>query len=317
MAVHTKLTFEEINDHLKNYDLGNLVEFKEILDGIDNSNFIIFTESGKYILTIFEERINKSYLSFFIDFVAHLANQGVSCPHPITDNRGQMLTDLKSKKSVIVTFLNGSHPQEIESAHCFEVGKALASLHLAAASFKPTKPNDLGILGWKSFFAKFSAQTQKFQAGLDQEITAAIEFLTANWRFDLPNSVCHLDFFPDNVFFDENQKISGLIDFYFAATDSWIYDFAVTINAWCFDGVEFNPEKFNELFRGYQSLRKFSETELDFLSIACIGASMRFLLTRLFNKFNTKDTSLAKIKDPLEYLAKLRFFRSYPKLFIA
>jgi len=304
MAVYTKITQDEITSHLKNYSLGELVAVKEIIDGIDNSNFILETTKGKFIFTIFEARIDKNSLPFFMNFKLHLARKGIACPRPMLDNQGHVIVDFKNKKSSIVSFLNGKATQKISSNHCFEVGKFLAQMHLAAQDFGEKRENELGIKGWRPLFSKFEHLVDDYQKNLRHEILQCIDFLEEMWRFDLPSAVTHLDFFPDNVFFDEHEKVSGAIDFYFAATDLLIYDFAIVVVAWCDE-----EEKFLELLEGYESQRKFSEAEKDFLKIALVGAAMRFLLTRLHDMFFTPKDSFVNIKDPQEYLRKLRFFR--------
>ncbi len=322
MAVYTKLTISEISSHLQNYDLGKLVEFKEIIEGIDNSNFILVTEKNgieqKFILTVFEARIDKTQLPFFINFKLHLAQKGICCPNPILNNFGVALLEIKKKKSIIASFLSGKtlQPEDdgcystITKNHCFEIGKILAKLHLAARDFSFIRENELGINGWKSLFSKFDHLVNDYEQNLREEILENLNFLNNSWNFDLPSSAVHSDLFPDNVFFDKNE-VSGVIDFYFAATDSLIYDFAITVNAWCFDEKNnFIEEKFDAMILGYELIRKFSDSEKRFLKIALIGASMRFLLTRLHDMFFTPKGSLVKIKNPQEYLQKLRFFRS-------
>jgi homoserine kinase type II len=311
MAVYTRLTRLELEEHLQNYRLGKLVDFKEIIEGIDNSNFVLVTEKGKFILTIFESRIDKNALPFFINFKLHLAKKRIPCPRPILDNHGLAIVDLKEKKSSIATFLEGKSCKKITPLHCFEVGKILAQLHEAASDFAMQRKNDLGINGWKPLFSRFEHLLENYQKNLGGEILENLNFLEKSWNHDLPSAAAHVDLFPDNVFFDKNEKVSGVIDFYFAANEALIYDFAVTVNAWCFDEKNnFNEKSFSEMLRGYESLRKFSDAEKNFLKIALIGASMRFLLTRLHDMFFTPKDSLVKIKDPQEYLAKLRFFKS-------
>jgi homoserine kinase type II len=318
MAVHTKLTKIEIAQHLENYALGELIDFKEIIEGIDNSNFIIITEKGKFILTIFEDRINKNELSFFINFKLHLAKKGICCPAPIPDKSGFTVVDLKGKKSVIVTFLSGATLQKCEDGyydniskkHCFEVGKVTAKLHEAARDFKIRRENDLGIKGFRPLFSKFEHLLENYQKNLQSEISEDLNFLEKSWNHDLPASSVHVDLFPDNVFFDKEQNVSGVIDFYFAAQDLLLYDFAIVANAWCFDEKNnFDKEKFTELMRGYEEVRKFSVDEKQFLNVALVAAAMRFLLTRLHDMFFTPKDSLVTIKDPQEYLMKLRFWR--------
>lgn len=319
MAVYTKISRDEVVQHLKKYDLGEMVSLKEIIEGIDNSNFILETTQGKFILTIFESRIKENELPFFINLKLHLAQKGICCPRPILDRSGSPISVLKEKKSAIVTFLSGAtlkpsddgYYDNITSEHCFAVGKQLAKLHLAAADFEMTRKNDLGIDGWKPLFSKFESLLENYQKNLAAEISQDLNFLKTSWYQDLPNCAAHLDFFPDNVFFDQSAQTSGVIDFYFAANDLMIYDFAIIVNAWCFDEKNnFITQKFEQMLQGYESIRKFSEQEKDFLEIALIGAAMRFLLTRLHDMFFTPKDSLVKIKNPQEYLAKLRFFKS-------
>ncbi len=325
MAVHTKLTKAEIINHLTKYSsekLGELLDYQEIIEGIDNSNFLIITTNGKFILTVFESRIDKNLLPFFVNFKLHLASKKIFCPQPILDKSGAAIVSLtgnqSEKKSVIVSFLKGSTLKQnaigayetITANHCFEVGKTLAKLHNAALDFDMRRENDLGINGWKSLFSKFESLLDNYQKNLREEIIQNLEFLQNSWRSDLPSAVTHLDLFPDNVFFDEEKKVSGVIDFYFAAEDALIFDFAVVVNAWCFDwNFNFVEENFTELLRGYETLRKCSDEEKNFLKFALLGAAMRFLLTRLHDLFFTPKDSLIKIKNPQEYLKKLRYFR--------
>lgn len=318
MAVYTKINQSQISDHLQNYNIGKLVKFKEIIQGIDNSNFILETDAGRFILTIFESRIDEKDLPFFINFKLHLAQKGICCPKPIANKDGEVIADLQSKNSAIVTFLDGAtlEPQSdgyynnITPKHCFEVGKILAKLHVAAQDFSMSRSNDLGINDWKEFLTKFTDKLDSYQQGLALEINENLEFLQKSWNFDLPSGPSHLDLFPDNVFFDKNNNLSGVIDFYFAANDLLIYDLAIIVNAWCFDeNNNFSQKKFAEMLKGYEISRVISESEKDFLKIALVAASMRFLLTRLHDMFFTPKDSLVNIKDPQEYIAKLRFFR--------
>ena len=305
MAVYTKLTTEEVAEHLRKYQLGELISCTDILAGIDNSNFVLETTKGKFILTIFEKRIKESELPFFINFKLHLAKKGVLCPCPILDKSGATIVDLKNKKSAIVTFLNGKEAKNILPNHCFEVGKILAQMHLAAADFSDKRENDLGVKFFRPLLSKFEHLLENYEKNLRSEILEDLEFLEAAWSDNLPSAATHLDLFPDNVFFDKNDKACGVIDFYFAANDALIYDFAITMVAWCD-----SEEKFLQLFSGYESIRKFSEAEKDFLKIALVSAAMRFLLTRLHDMFFTPKDSFVKVKDPQEYLQKLRFFKS-------
>lgn len=318
MAVHTKLTNQEIADFLKeNYNIGELVSYKEIIDGIDNSNFIINTSENKFILTIFESRINEQELPFFMNLKLHLAEHNICCPKPILNNSHSPISKIKNKSASVVSFLSGAtlKPQDaglyssITINHCAQIGKTMADLHNAVVDFKGTRKNDLGILGWRNLFNKISNHIDNYQTGLKSEIESYINFLEQNWQDKSPSGATHLDLFPDNVFFDEQNNLSGVIDFYFAANDLFIYDLAITMNAWCFDEKnQFDEKKFQAMLMEYQKVRQLSAEEMSFLKIALIGGSLRFLLTRLHDLFFTPKDSLVNIKNPQEYLEKIRFF---------
>jgi homoserine kinase type II len=316
MAVYTKITFEELSQHLKNYEVEELVEFIEIIDGIDNSNFIVKTTKNTFIFTIFESRIDKNSLPYFINFKEHLALKNISCPVPIKAKNSQTILDFHDKKTTLVSFLKGStlKPQNdgyyynITSNHCFQVGSILAKMHLASKDFNLSRQNDLGVKDFENLFNKFIHLLDDYDPILNKLITSTLKSLNASWKSDLEASSCHLDLFPDNVFFDEKNQISGVIDFYFSANDLLIYDFAIVVNAWCFDKTNFNFDKFESLLNSYQKTRPFSSKELNFLETALIAGAMRFLLTRLHDMFFTPKNSLVKIKNPIEYKEKLLFF---------
>jgi homoserine kinase type II len=328
MAVYTKISDEDLKNHLKNYEIGELTHFQGIVAGIDNSNFLLKAKKEgkeeKYILTIFESRINEKDLPFFINLKDHLAKKNINCPKPIANKMGSLISDLKGKKSIIVTFLSGSmlEPKEngaydnITKKHCFSLGKNLAKMHLAANDFEGSKKNELSALNLKDFFKKFSNLLG--DEDLKLEISEKINFIEKNWSKSksLKTSAIHADLFPDNVFFNENQEVSGIIDFYFAEIDLLIFDLAVIINAWCFDeNNKFSEVKFLSIIDGYEEIRKLTIEEKSFLKIALIAAAMRFSLTRLHDKIHTLKDSLVKVKDPNEFLERLRFFYSYnPKL---
>ena len=322
MAVYTHLTHQEINDFLQNYSIGELVDFSEIISGIDNSNFIITAkndneENQKFILTIFEGRINISDLPFFIDLKHHLAINNIKCPKPIANNQTSYISDLKAKKAIIVSFLEGKslvandngYYNNINQKHCFAIGETLARMHIAAMSYKNHRINDLTINNFPDILEKISPSINQKQY---QDLQENIKFLQKKWLLSpldqMIITACHLDLFPDNVFFNQNQEITGIIDFYFAANDFLIYDLAITINAWCFDECHFNYQKLQQLLLGYQKIRKLTVNEIKFFDTALATASMRFLLTRLYDKIFTKEDSLVNIKNPEEYQKKLDFF---------
>jgi homoserine kinase type II len=315
MAVHTKISKEQLISHLKNYDIGELVDYQGIVEGIDNSNFIIKTTKNKFIFTIFESRIDPQSLPFYINLKKHLQSQGIPCPKPIADKNGEIIIDFDNKKTTIVSFLEGSslkpaddgYYYKISQQHCFQIGEILAKMHLASSSFKLHRHNDLAVDGLQKLFAKFHDLLIDYDPEIYSLISQEIAIIKSSWNPNLPSSACHLDLFPDNVFF-QDDKISAVIDFYFSANDLLIYDLAIAINAWCFDKTTFNYNKFEAIINGYQQNKQFSKAEIDFLPIALKCASIRFFITRLHDYFFTPKESLVKIKDPQEYKAKLQFF---------
>ena len=317
MAVYTKLDKAGILSHLQHYDLGELIDYKGIKAGIDNSNYILETTENRFILTIFESRIEPGEIPFFTDLKLHLAEKGICCPRPILTNDSKVLVDLKGKKSIIVNFLDGNILQpdssglysNITDRHCFEVGNILSKLHIAVGDFKGFRKNDLGVSEFRDFFGKFSKLADEYQENLSTEISQTIDLIESKWNSDLQSGAIHSDLFPDNVFFEDGPKLSGVIDFYFAANDLFIYDLAVMVNAWCFDeNNQFVESKYINLIKGYEQNRIIPEEELEFFNIALIAASTRFLLTRLNDYFFTPKDSLVTIKDPKEYIEKLRYF---------
>lgn len=317
MAVYTKITQTDLSNHLKtNYEIGDLITFEEIVDGVDNSNFIIHTENQKYIFTIFESRINKDDLPFFINFKEHLFLNEIACPKPIRTKSGQVILDFYGKKSIIVSFLNGKtlKPKDdgfyynISANKCALIGNNLAKIHLASIKFSQSKTNDLNIFGIEKLFLKFQNHLESYDPSLLKIIPKQIEFVKSRWSSSLPSAPCHLDLFPDNVFFNDNESFAGVIDFYFSANDLLVYDFAIVANAWCFDKTIFNTEKFANLLNSYQKIRRFNIDELKFMQTAFIMASLRFLCTRLHDYFFTPKDSIVKVKNPNEYKEKLLFF---------
>lgn len=318
MAVHTQINQEELEIFLKNYQIGQLINYQGIMAGIDNSNFIINSTDNKFILTIFESRINYNDLPFYIELASHLSKKNICCPTPIKNNKNQFLTNIKNNKlASLVTFLNGKSLQpsinglynNITPDHCYQIGLITAKMHLNVSDFNLKRENDLGVANFTDFFAKFSSLVNDYQPNLKNKITSILQLLTNSWQYNLPSGVIHSDLFPDNAFFDNNNKISGIIDFYFAANDLFIYDFACIVNGWCFDqNNKFSQNNFNSLLNGYQQIRKFTKKELDFLNIALIASATRFLLTRLHDYFFTDKNSLVTIKDPQEYLTKIDYF---------
>jgi homoserine kinase type II len=309
MAVYTEIGDEELRAFIAAYDLGEVLSCKGIAEGVENSNYLLATECGTFILTLYEKRVAPGDLPFFIALMDHLAHQGVACPTPVRARDGGALRELCGRPAALVTFLNGMWPRRISSFHCAGVGTALARLHLAGQSFGMVRPNDLGLAGWHRLYVAVAPRADEVQTGLAAELGDELDRLEASWPTGLPTGVIHADLFPDNVFFRDHE-LSGLIDFYFACTDTFAYDLAICINAWCFEpGGDFNITKARLLVRSYRNERPLSAEEIAALPLLAQGSALRFLLTRLYDWLHQTEGALVRPKDPLEYLKKLRFHR--------
>jgi homoserine kinase type II len=309
MAVYTDVADDELRAFIDLYELGEVLSCKGIAEGVENSNFLITTERGNFILTLYEKRVAPKDLPFFIGLMEHLARQGVACPTPVKGRDGVTLRELCGRPAAVVTFLAGMWPRRIQPFHCAGVGAALAALHRAGASFEMTRGNDLSVAGWRRLLASCLDRAGDVEPRLAAELEAELALLEGAWPRDLPTGVIHADLFPDNVFFRE-REVSGLIDFYFACTDFLAYDLAICLNAWCFEADgSFNVTKARLLLDSYRQARPLAAAELAALPLLARGSALRFLLTRLFDWLNQPAGALVRPKDPLEYLRKLRFHR--------
>jgi len=310
MAVYTEVSDEALAEFLTDYEIGGLVAFRGIAEGVENSNFSLRTSTGDYILTLYERRVDPADLPWFLGLMEHLARRGITCPQPVHGRDGAALRELCGRRAAITTFLPGVWPRRVRVEHCGPVGEALAALHLAGADYLPRRVNALGPAGWTPMLNRSRARAGEVQEGLAGTLDAALSGILGAWPSDLPVGHIHADLFPDNVFFLGNQ-LSGLIDFYFAATDLLAYDIAVCMNAWCFEAdYSFNVTKARALLSAYNATRALSSAERAALPILCQGAAIRFLLTRLYDWLNTPAGALVTRKDPLEYLRRLRFHLS-------
>jgi homoserine kinase type II len=307
MAVYTEIDDDELDEFVAGYDIGEVIAYKGIAEGVENSNFLLQTDQASFILTIYEKRVKPDDLPFFLGLMDHLSAGGVPCPTPVHDRAGQALRHLSGKPAAIVTFLKGVWPRRPNAEHCAGVGAALAQMHLAGLDFNMHRPNDLSVDGWRNLIAATVDRADEVAPGLADEISCQFDEISAAWPDDLPTGVIHADLFPDNVFF-LHDNLSGLIDFYFACNDALAYDLAVCLNAWCFEReAEFNITKARRLLMAYQAVRAVDDREIAMLPLLARGAALRFLLTRLYDWLNQVEGALVKPKDPLEYLQKLRF----------
>jgi homoserine kinase type II len=310
VAVYTDFSDDEFAAFMAGYDLGAVTSVKGIAEGVENSNYLLATEIGQFILTLYEKRVDAADLPFFLGLMDHLSGRGINCPVPVHDRSGKALGRLAGRPAAIVTFLKGVSVRRPRTEHCAAVGRALAQLHLAGEGFPLRRPNALSVAGWRPLFLMCDGRADKVQPGLGDEIARELRHLEAHWPRDLPAGVIHADLFPDNVFF-LGDRLSGLIDFYFACNDMLAYDVAVCINAWCFEADRsLNITKARALLSAYGAVRPLTAGEASALPLLCRGAALRFLLTRLYDWLTVPEGALVVPKDPLEYHKKLRFHRS-------
>ncbi len=310
MAVYTDVTAEDLDRFLADYDIGGLRSYKGIAEGVENSNFLVHTDAGSFILTLYEKRVKAEDLPFFLGLMEHLAKRGITCPLPVKNKAGGMLGKIAGRPAAVITFLDGLWIRRPNAGHCAAVGEALARLHLAGADFALTRANALSIEGWRPLYERAKDRGDSVRPGLCSDIEKELDALQRSWPRALPQGVIHADLFPDNVFF-LGDKLSGLIDFYFACTDMLAYDVAVCLNAWCFEpDHSYNITKGRALLKAYGKVRALSAGERDAFPVLARGAAMRFLLTRLVDWLAVPDGALVKPKDPREYDRKLRFHQS-------
>lgn len=315
MAVYTPVSEKDLTVFLQLYSLGKLVSFQGISEGVENSNFLVVTWLGQYILTLFERRVSSSDLPWFMGLMGHLASKGIDCPLPIADKKGKVIQTLLNKPAVFCSFLQGKGLVQPRLSHCYQLGKVLARFHLAGQDFASVRPNNMGIETWPALWKKCASAANRLEEGLQQFIDAQLQDVIEHWpEYDpsssaLPIGQIHADLFPDNVFF-QDDKLSGIIDFYFACTDLWIYDIAICINSWCFNpaGTVFYTEYMEAILKGYEEIRPLTPQEQSVFPVCNKGAALRFFLSRLYDWENTPQDALVTKKSPLDYVHRLRFF---------
>jgi homoserine kinase type II len=307
MAVYTDVTAEELADFLAGYELGELLSYKGIAEGVENSNFLVHTSAGTFILTLYEKRVAAKDLPFFLGLMQHLASRGITCPQPIKNKKGEALGKVAGRPAAIISFLDGLWIRRPSAVHCAALGEALAKLHLAGLDFQGKRRNTLSVDGWRPLFDHCRDRVNEVQRSLRDLIEKELAALERDWPRGLPQGVIHADLFPDNVFF-LGDTLSGMIDFYFACNDALAYDVAICLNAWCFEADHsYNVTKGRALLQNYARVRALDDSERAALPRLARGAALRFLLTRLVDWFNVPPGALVRPKDPMEYFRKLRF----------
>jgi homoserine kinase type II len=308
MAIYTHIDAEMLEKFLMNFNIGTPVSFSGITDGVSNTNYLLHTTQGTFILTLFEDRVNIKDIPFYLDFMAHLQAQGLPCPKVI--GRG-IIAD---KQAVITSFLHGKSPQKIEPFHCAVIGETLASLHTAAKSFTQEKNNDMGIAAWRKLITACGNKADTIESGLYEFLMKELSFLENALPSDLPRGVVHADLFPDNIFFD-GEKLTGVIDFYFACSETLVYDLMLTMNAWCFEKNQpLDTQKSSAFLNSYHQNRPLTIEEQKHLPLFGRAAALRIIATRLYDMLHPKDGAVAKTHDPMEHVAILRFHQNVTTL---
>jgi len=313
MAVYTKLSENNLKDFFSKYNLGKLLKFQGIQEGIENSNYFVKTDSGKFILTIYEKRVEEKDLPFFMGLMKNIFNKNFPSPEPIINKNGNYITEIFGKKAAVVSFLEGASKKNLTPDNCHEVGIYTAKLHMITKNLNIKRTNRLSVNSWRLIYRKIQRDCSKIYPDLTKIIERNLEVIEDKWPKNIPRGIIHADLFPDNIFF-KGSKLTGIIDFYFSCYDFYALEIAICLNALCFEGknenLSFNVTKAKKFIDGYSSIRKLTEEEKESLKILCHGAAMRFLLTRVFDYLNLTEDALVKIKDPVEYLKRLEFHNS-------
>jgi len=308
MAVYTKLIKKDISSLINNYQINKIEKFKGIKKGIENTNYLLKTKQNKFILTIFEKRVKKKDLPFFMNLMEKLNHKKIICPKPLRTKKGTHITNIKTKSACIVTFLEGKDKTILNNKNCFDVGKNIAKFHKVTTKLKLYRQNSMSIHRLNDLLKTIKFKSNQITPNLKNTLNLCLKDIKNKWPKNLPQGIIHGDLFIDNIFFNKN-KFSGFIDFYFSSNDYLIYEIAICINALCFDKKKnkfvMNSSKIKNLINGYESIRTLSKKEKDALNVMCRGAALRYLLTRIYDYFNTPKTALIRIKNPMEYLQKL------------
>ena len=310
MAVYTKLTEIEIKKFFLKYNLGKLINYKEIKEGIENTNYFIETEKSKFILTLYEKRVEEKDLPFFIGLMKNLFDKKFPSPEPIINKNGNYISDIVNKKSAVISFLEGGAKKVLGPDDCYQVGIYAAKLHLITKNLTGKRENKLSVNSWRNIYNKVKNDCSKIHKDLPKIIEKNLDQIEKKWPKNIPSGIIHADLFPDNIFFI-NDKLSGIIDYYFSCHDFYAFEIAICLNALCFEGINenlsFNVTKAKKFIDGYSSIRTLTDDEKKYLKVLCQGAAMRFLLTRVFDYLNLTEGAIVKIKDPIEYLKRLEF----------
>ena len=310
MAIYTKLSDDNIKEFFSKYNLGKVIKHQGIQDGIENTNYFVETKKNKFILTVYEKRVNEKDLPFFMGLMKNLFDSNFPSPEPMINNNGNYITEILGKKAAIVSFVNGTAKKNLTSEDCFAVGEMTAKLHIITKDLNLKRENRLSVNSWSKIYKKIKEDCSKIQKDLPLIIERNLNEIESDWPKNIPSGIIHADLFADNIFF-KNNKLTGVIDFYFSCHDFYAFEIAICLNALCFEGINqnlsFNVTKAKKFIDGYSNIRRLTEEEKKSLKILSQGAAMRFLLTRVFDYLNLIEGAVVKVKDPIEYLKRLEF----------
>jgi len=313
MAVYTKLSESELKDFFSKYNLGKLLNYRGIKEGIENTNYFTEAEKGKFILTIYEKRVEEKDLPFFISLMKNIYDKNFPSPEPIININGSYISEISKKKAAIISFIDGNTKKNLSPDECYQVGTYAAKLHQITKKLNIKRENKLSVNSWREIYNKVRKNCTKIDKNLPEIIEKNLNDIEKNWPKNIPSGIIHADLFPDNIFFKKN-KLSGIIDYYFACHDFYAFEIAICLNALCFEGskenLSFNVTKATKFINGYSSIRKLTDEEKNSLIILCKGAAIRFLLTRVFDYLNLIEGAIVTVKDPVEYLKRLEFHNS-------
>ena len=314
MAIYIKISKNDISAIEKKFNIGKIISYNGIKKGIENTNYLLKTKNQKYIITIFGKRVEKKDIPFFINLMSKLNKFKINCPVPQRNKIGNSLFYIKNKPAVIVSFVNGKDKTKLSTKNCYDIGKNIAKLHNVSKKIKLYRKNSMSLTSWQNILNKIGNGCKIINPNLKEIMQKNLKDIKNKWPKNLSNGVIHGDLFIDNIFFKKN-KLHGYIDFYFASNDYFMYEIAICINALCFDKKNnnfiFNKAKSKNLIKGYSSLRRLSEKDKTSLNILCRGAALRYLLTRTYDYLNTPKSAVIKIKNPREYIQKLKVHNQF------
>ncbi len=314
MAVYTQIEEEELKETLARFDVGGLVAFRGIAEGVENTNYSVETTKGRFILTLVEKRASREELPFYAGFMSHLRQKGIPCPAAISQLDGEPVFTMRGKPALLTEFIEGAWPREITVQHCAEIGALLGAMHRAGRDFPMKRKNSMGLAAWKGLIHACGDRADEVEKGLFDFLEAELGYLESHWPKYLPRGAVHADLFPDNVFF-KGEKVSGVIDFYFSCTETLAYDLMLTLNPWCFDWKgELDIEKSRALLEAYHGTRPLAKNELKILPFFGRAAALRIVATRLYDWLNPVEGALVRAKDPLEHVKILRFHQTVGSL---